>query len=139
MSRPAAGLGAAAVAITLALSGFAEARTPLFWGAGSKPCSAWNSQRGLQDRASAGLRGWVFGMISGYNIGRSASGAGDVMDGATQDELWAGIDEFCAAHPDEKIWLGVFAALQAFDARRPPAAAEPAVTPPTAEQPAPPP
>jgi hypothetical protein len=111
--------GLAAGLSLAALAGGAQARTPLFWGAGAKPCTAWNSQRGLQDAGSAAMRGWVFGMVSGYNMSRAGQGYDDVMAHATPGELWSGIDEFCASHPDEKIWVGVFAVLQTFDARNP--------------------
>ena len=75
------------------------------------------------------MRGWVFGMVSGYNMRRDprevgVTAGGDVLDNASPAELLGGVDAYCEANPGDPIWGAVFSILQELDKRN--ARAEPA-------------
>ena len=69
-------------------------------GLGTVSCGAWTTAR--HDKGAWGYEQWVFGYLSGTadNLG----GAVDPLRGLDKQAVWSWMDNYCRAHPLEKIY-----------------------------------
>jgi hypothetical protein len=92
----------------------AEAADVMIYGRGFHSCGAWTKNQvqrpavgtsstinSQSDVEMAAEMEWVDGFISAFNIYRSTTG--NVVTGTDMNGVYAWIDNYCAAHPLDKI------------------------------------
>jgi hypothetical protein len=86
-------------------------------GAGGRPCGSWLQVRNQALPDSAVLQSWVLGYITSVNANLLTSSP-DVAGGASPDQLFLWIDNYCAAHPLDSLARATGALLDSFLAKR---------------------
>jgi hypothetical protein len=88
------------IMLAFVVNGSAEAQTFQLMGAGVQSCGTWTANRRLPDTTlyQIGIE-WVLGFLSGAGY----EGSGDPMRGLDVNAVADWIDNYCQAHPPEKI------------------------------------
>jgi hypothetical protein len=107
------------ITLAVALASSAEASNYAIAGGGLSSCAAWTAAR--RDRRAIGFEEWVTGFLSGFgDIAASVPiPEMDPLRGLNTQTVWAWVDDYCHAHPLEKI-VDAAEALARERANRPP-------------------
>lgn len=69
-------------------------------------CGYWSEQRRQTTGRSQMWEGWILGFISGLNV--FGANNGNVAPGLQADGLLGWIDQYCSAHPLDRVTLAGF-------------------------------
>lgn len=92
-------------------------RTYTMLGHGVSTCGSWTSDLKEGSVTSRYDKVWLQGYLSAFNNYGSYPG-GDVTAGVDADGLFAWMDNYCAAHPLDKIAKGAASLIDELRARR---------------------
>jgi hypothetical protein len=102
--------------LALALCFKAEAQNNyMIAGWGPQSCAAWTKIQAGEPRDVDAPRQWVLGFVSAFNAYESPTG--DVTKTADTNGLFAWIDNYCAAHPLDKISTATMALISELSQR----------------------
>jgi hypothetical protein len=85
-------------ALTLALMTEAKAEYTAI-GVGTSSCGSWTAYR--RNREAFGFEQWILGFLSG--AGFEGTDGTDPLNNTDADAVWAWMDNYCLAHPLDKI------------------------------------
>ena len=89
------------VILTLS-SSVAWSRHPYLLGSGNRPCGDWTTERRGKTDRSYEFAQWVLGYVTAVNI-YVLQHDDDVTKGTDNEDLLAWVDNYCGAHPLDKI------------------------------------
>jgi len=107
------------VVLPVMMAGIGEAAAQQFMmGEGSSSCGSWTEARRTKAPHQDAQQQWVFGFLSGANLGfldpankTVTPYAPDFLKGRDFDSVVAWIDNYCSAHPLDEIATAAIALL----------------------------
>jgi len=75
----------------------------------SQTCGTWTAERKKSEHGSmtpmaSGIAAWSLGFLSGINLVNKSSNLLETVDA---EAIWAWLDNYCAAHPLDKVVAGL--------------------------------
>ena len=77
----------------------------LYIGDGSNSCGAWTEERARDNQRVQLWKGWLLDFVSGANI----YGNSDILAGADAQAIYGWVDNYCRAHPLDRVFDGAVA------------------------------
>jgi len=71
------------------------------FGPGARPCTAYAAMRGGSDPLDRDWIAWLTGYLSAFNV--IVPGTFNIVGDYSVEEVLAWLDQYCAAHPDERF------------------------------------
>ena len=93
----------AAILLLLTCAETVAQNTIYGYGYGNSSCGAWLEARRQNNPASVGMRNWVLGFLTAYNL-YGSPGRGDVLHGTDAEGAWAWLDKHCRDNPTESLF-----------------------------------